>query len=120
MTPADSLRLVAMLCAYHNRELADETAALWARELERFEFSDGFAAVQLLGTSGRFFPSLADLKAAVRQAWYERINTHPRQLPAETYCSFAEWLREFADAEELAKVAALGPKWVEMVKALSG
>lgn len=79
MTDAESLRLVAMLTSYFRQELSDETAVLWARELRSFEPVDGMEAAQILGTMGRFMPSLAEFVDAVRDCRNQRLK---REVPA--------------------------------------
>ena len=85
MTPADSMRVVAMLFAYRpNLKPPEETVMLWARSIQRYEREDAIEAAQILGEGGRWTPVLADFLDAIVECLNDRINRERKALPATT------------------------------------
>lgn len=108
MTKPDALRLIAALAAYWRADVPDETAALWANTLVEYEVGDGLEAAELLGRSGRFFPSLRDFVDTIRDCRNTRLRNESRPALPEgptEYMSFAEFLNR-------------NPDWAERVKKL--
>lgn len=102
MTEPEALRLVAMLTSYFRQELSDETAMLWAHELVAYEIRDGMEAAQILGTAGRFMPSLAEFVDAIRDCRNVRLRREAPALPAryERGITLAEHLAANPDQRE--------------------
>jgi hypothetical protein len=111
MTSAEAVRLIAMLGAYYGREIGTDTAALWAKSLVEFEVQDGMEAVHLLGASGRFLPTLADLTDTIRECRNDRLKVEHYQLPDRSdSVSFEDWLATTASDEEKASLRTHAPR----------
>jgi hypothetical protein len=101
--PAEAVRLIAMLGAYYSREIGTDTAGLWAKSLVAFEVQDGMEAVHLLGSSGRFLPSLADLTDTIRECRNDRLKQEREQRPLTAgtdTISFERWFATMATDQE--------------------
>jgi hypothetical protein len=97
MTPAESVRLVAMLGAYFGREIDAETAALWTQTLVGFELVDGMDAVQLLGATSRRFPTLADLSDTIREFRADRLKSLPKTSVLPPRYTLSQFLSDHPD-----------------------
>jgi hypothetical protein len=62
-----------MLASYKRVELSDETAALWAESVSKFEVEDGLEAVHILGESSTFMPALAEILDTIRECRNDRL-----------------------------------------------
>ena len=109
MTKPEALRLVAMLTAYFRQELSDETAALWANEIQTHTLEDGMEATQLLGSHMRFMPSLMGFVQGIRECYRDRMIAERNALPAPSgSMTFTAFLHHNPEMRE--RVAALGDK----------
>jgi hypothetical protein len=86
MKESEAVRVVATLAGYYGRELGDDVALLWARELTGWEFVDGLEAARML----------AELISLTREAKRERLERGAAALPAETEegVPLAEFIRD--------------------------
>ena len=90
MTDADAIRLVRMLAAAFRQDVPEETALQWAADLREFELSDGLEAVELARQTQVYMPSLAELRALIRDCRNVRVVTRPA-LPEMASCCQGQW-----------------------------
>lgn len=109
MTLSEAIRLVHLFSEYWpSAEMTEESAALWARDLQRYDPMDVAEAAALLGESRQWMPSLAEFIAGVKECRRDRLRLAEQELvlPAKTDAvSFAEFLRD-------------NPEWKERVLAM--
>lgn len=109
MKESDAARVVSMLAAYFpGKDITDETAVLWERQVAEFEQQDAVAAAESLGTMGRFMPSLAEFVDAIREERNHRLIARALTLPEPVpypsdACTFEEFLRDRPDMQERVK-----------------
>lgn len=101
------MRVVAVLIAYRpSSDWPEQSIALWAQSIQRFEMQDALEAARILGEGGRWTPVLADFLDAIRDCQNvrqarERVALPPAAPP--TYYPFALFLHENGDAAERVK-----------------
>lgn len=109
MTLSEAARLVKLFAQFWpSASMPKETAALWAREIQRYDPMDVAEAAALLGESRQWMPSLAEFIAGVKECRRDRLRLAEQELvlPAKTDAvSFAEFLRD-------------NPEWKERVLAM--
>lgn len=110
MTDADAIRLVQMLAAAFRQDVSEETAIQWAADLREFELSDGLEAVSLARQTQVYMPSLAELRAIIRDCRNVRVVMRPA-LPSVQSCCQGQWFghfyRDHATETQRASVDAL-------------
>jgi hypothetical protein len=111
--------VIGVLLAFYPRaSLRAESVDAWATALSEFQTQDALAAVNELGRSSKFFPSLAELLDSTRQASAQRI---PRQQASALSGSAGEWYpfaRFLAEHPEMRpRVEALEGSWIGSIVA---
>ena len=95
-----------MLFAYRpNLRPPEETVALWAQTVQKFDIGDALEAAQILGEGSRWVPVLPEFTDAIRQCRDDRIRRERTALPAprtpRSYYPFALFLRENPEQGEI-------------------
>ena len=66
-----------MFAYFPGKDPTPETAALWAVELLPYELEDGMEAAKVLGSMGKFMPSLSEYIDGIREERNHRIVPEP-------------------------------------------
>lgn len=107
MRESDAAKVVGMLFAYFpGRDVTDDTAQLWEREVVGFEFEDACEAAQEIGATAMRLPTLAGFIDTIKLCRKRQAERMPALPPAADACTFEEFLRSNPDARE--RVRRLG------------
>jgi hypothetical protein len=108
MRQSEAAMLVAELAAYWpSSKVTTETSELWESALAPYDIEDGREAVQLLGVTRIYMPSLAEFSAVIRDCRNVRVAN--RALPGGTGgVTFYDWFHHDPTATpELRAIAEL-------------
>jgi hypothetical protein len=106
MNSSEALRVVAVLAAGHNVEIADETAVLWANDLLGHDVPDALEACTISRTTQKFL-DWATYMAFVRDCRRQRLGEAEQPMLGE------------GDGPSMQEWVQANPEWRERVEAFT-